>query len=481
MTLDIIDKEQIDAAIDRAMSLTSDEIAALSYEDALYLWRHLVFVAERLELNAESAKMREKMANRADELFYTVAEFEVKNPPIIDKPLNVFTISPFTERAWCNATLARDKGYTPYFLSKLTGGRCVFFFCDENDTFPVKKNLPGAEFVKTGDISFENYKAFIKEHIDEMDILVTDDIGGNSFGLLPLYKRLKPDGKIIHVTDINNVFYKRYRKDGIADRLNEWLLLPDAYTAASRLGRDIMNADPLFPAPVYFNSNAYMPEISDEKSKVTASGKENIIMTAGRIGSVQKNNGVLIRAFAQLSNDFPDFKLVLAGPYEEAAKTKLMNDALNGLNISKELLSRIIFTGGLTKKELYKYYAKAKVFCLTSTLEGGTPNVFSEALANGCYMVIADRIDAAPEMTTAAGRNIGVPYDATNFSKLNDNFTLDIDEKAEALSLANTLSGVLPNLTESFFETHIKKCREYLEHDFDYKKNSIKLYRLLFD
>jgi glycosyltransferase involved in cell wall biosynthesis len=477
MTLQKIDKAEIDAAIDRAMSLTPEEIAALSYEDALYLWRNLVFVAEQIELNEESAKERAKIVSRADELFYTVAEYEAKNPPILDKPLNVFAPTILTG-SWNNFLLARDKGYTPYFLSRATGGRCVFFFVDENDPLPVAEAMPGAEFIRKNDVSYEEYKEFIKEHIDEIDILATDDIANDSFRLMSLCKSLKPDIKILHVTDINR-FYYELKKTEIFKLQGDLLKLPDVYTAASHLGRDIMNADPRFPKPVFFNSNAYLPDKNADKEAITAAQKENIIITAGRIGTAQKNNMPLIRALAYFANDFPDWKLVLAGSYEETDRKNLMNDAFRGLRYSPEIFKRIIFTGNLNKTELYRNYAKAKIFALTSAMEGGTPNVFSEALANGCFMIMPDRLDAAFEMTNAFGRYIGVPYEAMKYTKINDDFSAIIDPNAEAISIANTIAAVIPNLTADFFETHIKKCKEYIAHDFDYKRNSLKLMHLL--
>jgi glycosyltransferase involved in cell wall biosynthesis len=471
-------KSEIDEALNRAMSLSPEEIAALSYEDALYLWRNLVFVAERLELNADSAKQRAKMASRADELFYTIAEYETKNPPNLNKPLNIFAV--YSIRAvWNNFLLARDKGYTPYFLSRATGGRCVFFFVDENDPLPVADAMPGAEFIRQNDTSPEAYAEFIKEHIDEIDILVTDNIIADSFAPMPLFKSLKPDGKILHVTDVNRFFYDIKSEEEIFGRIGDLLKLPDVYTAASHLGCDIMNADPRFPKPVFFNSNAYLPDKNTDE--VTADQKENIIMTAGRIGSFQKNNTPLIRSFALLANDFPDWKLILAGSYEETDRKKLMNEAFRGLKYSPEIFKRIIFTGNLNKTELYKYYAKAKIFVTTSLKEGGTPNVFSEALANSCFMIIPDRLDAAFEMTNAFGRNIGVSYEARKYTKIYTDMSVIVDENAEAISLANTLAAVIPQLTEEFFEAHIKKCREYAENDFDYKKNSLKLMHLLCD
>jgi glycosyltransferase involved in cell wall biosynthesis len=477
MTIENPNKVKIDAAIARAMSLTKEQYGALTYEDALYLWRNLVFVAECMEIDEDSAKTRAEIISRADELFYIIAEEEIKNPPVIKKPLNVF--APYTLLGvWNNFTLARDKGYTPYFLSKAAGGRCVFFFVDENDPLPVAEAMPGAEFVRNNDVSPERYINFIKEHIDEIDILVVDDFGNNSGNLAAVYKQLKPDGKVLFVTDINSYFY-RIKGDEMYEHLKNVLSSNFIYTAASHLGRDMLNSDPRFPAPVYFNSNAYLPD--KNSSKVTADQKENIIMTAGRIGAEEKNNAILVRAFGILANGFPDWKLYLAGNFDEKVKKNLMNRALRNLHFLPDIFSRIIFTGGLGKTELYKLYAKAKIFALTSVSEGGTPNVFSESIEKGCFFIAADRLDGYPEMTTADGRNIGVSYEAMAYTDIDSDMSAIIDFNGEAISLANTLSAVLPKLTPEFFEKHIPKCAEYIAKDFDYKKNSLKLLHLLCD
>jgi glycosyltransferase involved in cell wall biosynthesis len=450
-------------------------------ENVLNLWLDAAAEAEGILFSSddeENAKKRAEIVNRADELFYSAYLYEKENPQKPEKSLNVFAVLSLTT-PWNNMFLSRDKGYTPYFLSRESGGRCVFFFCSDNDPLPVSETLKGAEFIRMKNPTVKDYTDFIRENIDEIDILVTDDFSGDSFGLVPFFKSLKPTGKSLHITDVNRFFYRLSADEAIFGRYGESLKLADVYTAASHLGRDIMNADPRFPKPVFFSSNAYLPDKNADYKTLAARDKENIILTAGRIGSSHKNNHVLIRAFLYLSNDFPDWKLILAGPYDEAGKKRIMNDALRGLRFSPDIFSRIIFTGGLSKPELYKYYAKAKIMAITSPSEGGTPNVFSEALAYGCFMVIPDRLDGAPEMSTAFGRHIGMMYKAMEYTKIYDDFSIEIDEKGEAISLANTLAAAIPHLDESFYETHIEKCRAYLEHDFDYKKNSIKLLHLL--
>nr|AIA94413.1 CAZy families GT4 protein [uncultured Clostridium sp.] len=63
------------------------------------------------------------------------------------------------------------------------------------------------------------------------------------------------------------------------------------------------------------------------------------------------------------------------------------------------LRKRIIFTGQIENKaDLIREYQLAKIFTLTSRVEGGTPNVIAESLFSGCYQVLTN-FDAASEAT----------------------------------------------------------------------------------
>jgi hypothetical protein len=78
--------------------------------------------------------------------------------------------------------------------------------------------------------------------------------------------------------------------------------------------------------------------------------------------------------------------------YDEAARTASqqiseIDPELRAALCARQdaVLERVAFTGAITDKaELYSEYAKAKIFALTSTLEGVTPNVYAEALFHGC-------------------------------------------------------------------------------------------------
>ena len=126
-------------------------------------------------------------------------------------------------------------------------------------------------------------------------------------------------------------------------------------------------------------------------------------------------------------------------------------------------LKKIIELTGpiLDKNELYNEYAKSKIFALTSTTEGGTPNVYAEALFHGCKFVTSD-IDAADDMTQQG--NLGLKY------RLGD---------------VNALCGALIALSRKSsradFERHIPKALSYARKHFDWNRNAKKLAYMLFN
>lgn len=101
-------------------------------------------------------------------------------------------------------------------------------------------------------------------------------------------------------------------------------------------------------------------------------GKERILLSIGRL-SYQKNMGVLIRAFAAIVSDFPDWKLVIAGDGEEREG---LTDLIQSLGLSK----RVSLLGAV--KDVTSLYISSHLLCLPSRWEG-FPNVIAESLAHG--------------------------------------------------------------------------------------------------
>lgn len=112
--------------------------------------------------------------------------------------------------------------------------------------------------------------------------------------------------------------------------------------------------------------------------------KENLIITVGRIGSDEKNNMMLLNSLNGI--ELNDWKVAFIGPYTDSFKNKyeiFIKDNPQ-LNNKVELIGNIA-----NRLELFDWYNRAKVFCLTSNIEG-MPLVIPEALYFGNYIISTD-------------------------------------------------------------------------------------------
>ena len=115
---------------------------------------------------------------------------------------------------------------------------------------------------------------------------------------------------------------------------------------------------------------------------------DRVILFVGRLIS---GKGVyeLIEVFEQISNNFPDTVLALAGDGPEKM-------ALGNLAKSKGLGGRILLPGPVSHEDLVYWYAACEVFVLLSRHEG-VPNVIAEAMSCG-KPVMATSVGGIPEL-----------------------------------------------------------------------------------
>ena len=106
------------------------------------------------------------------------------------------------------------------------------------------------------------------------------------------------------------------------------------------------------------------------------SGETKRLLSVGRL-SYQKNQTVLIEAFAQLADQLPDWHLILVGDGEDELKLKQWV-------ADKGLEDRVEFVGAV--KEVEPYYLSSHLFVLPSRWEG-FPNALAEAMAHGLPVV----------------------------------------------------------------------------------------------
>ncbi len=124
-----------------------------------------------------------------------------------------------------------------------------------------------------------------------------------------------------------------------------------------------------------------------------ASNKENIILTVGRIGSPEKNHVLLLKALSEI--DLSNWEVYFVGAVEEAFQPKI--DAF--FCRRPEYKEKVHFTGEVTNREkLFNYYARAKIFCMTSQRES-FGFAMLEALSMGNYLIGADSISSIKALT----------------------------------------------------------------------------------
>jgi glycosyltransferase involved in cell wall biosynthesis len=129
-----------------------------------------------------------------------------------------------------------------------------------------------------------------------------------------------------------------------------------------------------------------------EINRYDFSQKENLIITVGRIGTLQKNNELLLNALLKI--DLKDWSVAFIGPIEPDFQIKI--DAFYLTNPT--LKNKVRFIGEIaTKENLYDWYNRAKIFCLTSKWES-FGIVLVEALYFGNYIITTD-ISSAKSIT----------------------------------------------------------------------------------
>ncbi len=297
---------------------------------------------------------------------------------------------------WGNIGLLKDIGIIPYMLYKNHNFNSVLV--GYNDPIPsmpyLQTYVKGLKIEYLPDDTLETRFKYIESRAQKIDLLILYGAGEDNIPIVNFYKEVRPDGKIYLATDANLGWM-----DSIHFQFPEWknfLKLIDVVGASGRETQRFLNSK--WPVTVECIRNGWynFPKVSFDN---LFEQKENIILTVGRIGTDQKNNQMLLEAFAQCCDEIPDWKVRLVGGID-----KKFNDYIEKyFEKNPHLKNRVIFVGQIDDKaKLNEEFRKAKIFTLTSTFEGGTPNVTSEALFAGCYMIVTDF--GCEEDATAEGR-----------------------------------------------------------------------------
>ncbi len=135
--------------------------------------------------------------------------------------------------------------------------------------------------------------------------------------------------------------------------------------------------DPCMPLPADFNKPAYLNE------RYQLNAHDQIIFTLTRLASTEQYKGYeqVIKAVAELKDDYPRLKYILAGPYD-AVEYRRIQQLIQHYRAEQHMM----VIGFVPDHELTDHFLLADLFVLPSKKEG-FGLVFIEALACGLPVI----------------------------------------------------------------------------------------------
>ena len=127
-------------------------------------------------------------------------------------------------------------------------------------------------------------------------------------------------------------------------------------------------------------------EIDNGQLKIENEGKLNRIISVGRLYP-QKNQEIMIRAFAKVAEEFPDWQLVIYGEGPLRESLELIVESL-------EMQGRVLLPG--RTEHVIEELRKSKIFCMSSDYEGMS-NSMIEAICVG-LPVISTKVSGTEEL-----------------------------------------------------------------------------------
>ena len=145
----------------------------------------------------------------------------------------------------------------------------------------------------------------------------------------------------------------------------------------------------------YFRDRGYNPRVSHPRldfrefdlSKTCR--RENAVLFVAQLGKYHKfkNLNLLIRAFAEVSKEFPEWELWVVGGGD-------MIDHYKSLAKRMGIMKKVHFFGSLGDQKLSKIYSKAKLLVLPSSFPESFGMVVAEALAFGVPVIVSPYVGA---------------------------------------------------------------------------------------
>ena len=139
--------------------------------------------------------------------------------------------------------------------------------------------------------------------------------------------------------------------------------------------------------------------LGERKGEALRTSKEDLIVSVGRL-MPQKNQAMLIRAFAGIHKEYPDFRLAIFG---EGPARKELEELIASLSLE----DYVLLPG--SEKMVFDKICPARLFVLSSNYEG-MPNALAEAMCLGLPCV-STSVSGATDMIQSNKNGILVDLD----------------------------------------------------------------------
>lgn len=368
--------------------------------------------------------------------------------------------------------LSKDVGMIPSLLhSKYKFNSTIVYYGSEKNhditsiedgIYLERINTNFINRIKALELVFSPMIFYLIKNARKIDYLMLFHLKKQNYFYRFIYKLLNPNGKIYIKLDINAIGirgFKKYLEFELLSfnllkisNLKQLILIMKKKIGFKYLKNQLLKFDLISveTREAFDEINKATQNILYDKMLLLPNGisgqnlmlskrkefynKENIIITVGRIGTEVKNNEMLLNAIKLI--DLKNWKVYFIGPIEPSF-IEIIDEFYHS---NPNLTDKVFFIGNISDKtSLYDWYARSKVFCLTSYSEG-FPLVFPEALYYGNYIV---------------STKVGADVDITNQGQLGHSVDIN-DYKGLANILEDIING--KNKIEDKYYKIIKFC-----------------------
>lgn len=178
----------------------------------------------------------------------------------------------------------------------------------------------------------------------------------------------------------------------------------------------------------------YLPNPCDLTTLKAGNRREKTVLAAGRVFQWEiKGFDNLIHAWYLIKDDFPEWKCLIAGKFDQTSIDRLKKV------VSEEEINSVTFLG--FRSDIHNLMASSEVFCLSSRFEG-MPMALLEAMNLGCACVATDCVTGPSEMIV----------DGETGLLAKDNDVEDLAKKLKLVMADDTLRHSIQDKTPSSVE-----------------------------